>query len=978
MMRPEDDTSLAVPAPAATARRNFSAKPGSALFAAILVAAVLLGFGLRVYQLEAQSLWSDEGLSLYRSTLSLPEVLANTITIDGIDTRDATPPFYFVLLWAFRAVAGDTVFAMRFAGAAVSTLAIPLIYALGSVSLGRRVGLIAAILMAISPFHVWQSQVLRNYGLLITLNLLSVYGLYRYLLGRRGRRRPVWLLLWLAASLLGVYTHYFALFIFAYGVLALALWFVGEKGISRVVGSAWFWVAAGATLLVALPAAVVAIDRFMAEQQIDFAFVPLDRFLLQTVSALAVGISRSLRHPWQRFVPVVIIAMIGLGFAWRYRKKPVLLLLGYQIVPLGLLFGLSYINPIYNGVRHLLIGLPPFIIFLASGIVGPLQSARGEEGNKRAVRVWRVAGPLAAAVVLLIQLNWLDKQFNSSELIRDDVRGPALYLTEHAAAQDVVVLHDTILRPTFAYYYDGAAPVVSIPRVDEFDVQAAIDRLKQTGVNTGRIWFLTEPTPRTGFDRSALADWAEENWLQLFAQRYPSMWLRVNLVGYQSRTAMEQLPTTAVPADASWDQALTLHGFTVPGTVTAGGDLWTTLYLSQPKSSPEEHMLSLRLVDDQGEVWAQMDTQIPDGIPPRADQAGTLIQYDQRTVVPPGVPPGRYALAGRLIKTADSQTVPLTTGAVEYRLQDIIVDAASCSPEVGDVPAEILLTKRFEAGIQLAGHDRPPTQAWAGLPVDVPVWWCAKDAPAADYRLRLQLVDSTNQVSAESIGPLVHEGYPSSQWQEGQLLMGRPSLTIPANLEAGLYDIRLSLLKPDGDQAVRIGGPLGDESLWLGQIEVLPWPLERELPTIEHPLRADFGQPTAIELHGYNVERTGDPAGQASAASVLKVTLVWRSTTDEHPDSQKVFVHLVNEAGDIVAQSDSYPAGGLRLTTSWREGEVIVDEHALSIPHTEDSGTYTLWVGFYTPETGQRPPVFVDGQEQPDGRLRLTALPAQP
>jgi 4-amino-4-deoxy-L-arabinose transferase-like glycosyltransferase len=943
-----------------------------------LLAAVLLGNALRLHELEAQSLWSDEGLSLYRSALSLPEVLANTITIDGVDTRDATPPFYFLLLWAFRAVAGETVFALRFASVAVSTLAIPLIYLLGSLTLGRRVGLIAAIFLAISPFHIWQSQVLRNYGILITLNLLSIYGLYRYLLAKAGRRRPIWLALWLGASLIGIYTHFFALFVFAYSLLALVLTLASEKGIDRLLRKVWFWVGAGAALLIVLPAIAWAANRFMAGRQIDFAFVPLARFLLQTISALGVGVNWSLTHPFWRTLPVLMIAIAGLWFAWRYRRKPAVLLVGYQLVPLGLLYGLSYVNPIYNGVRHLLIGLPPFIIFVASGIVGPFQSSRAEGSQRKLRQVWRVVGPVAAVVMLAIQLNWLYNQFNAPELVRDDVRGPALYLNEHATAQDVVVLHDTIIRPTFEYYYDGAAPVVSVPLLDELNVQATVERLGQIGIDAERIWFLTEPAPRTGFDRRVLSDWAEASWLQLFEQRYPSMWLRVNLVGYHSGVALDDLPDAAKPANVSWDQALTLHGFAVPESVTAGGDLWTTLYLSQPKSYPEQYMLSLRLVDAQGQDWAHMDKQIPAGFPPMIGEADTLKRYDHQTIVPPGLPPGRYTLTARLIRTADSQTVPLSTGEVEYRLADINVGTASCSQGVGDLPADRLLTKNFQQGIQLAGHDRPPAQVRAGLPIQAPVWWCADGQPEDDYRLRLQLVDSADQVLAESIGPLVTDDYPTSQWQEGALLMGRPALTIPANVEAGLYDIRLSLLQPDRDRPVRIGWPLGEQSLSLGQIEVTSWPLQTELPAISHPLRAEFGQPTAIEFHGFDLESKTTPANESSQADELKLTLVWRSVASEHPINYKVFVHLVDEDGAIVAQSDAYPVGRFRPTTSWRSGEVITDEHTLSVPVGGEAGEYTLWVGLYDPATVQRLAIYVDGQQQPDERLRLTTLSAGP
>ena len=47
----------------------------------LLVALLLVTFALRVYRLEAQSLWSDEGLSLYRARLTLGENLSNVIVV---------------------------------------------------------------------------------------------------------------------------------------------------------------------------------------------------------------------------------------------------------------------------------------------------------------------------------------------------------------------------------------------------------------------------------------------------------------------------------------------------------------------------------------------------------------------------------------------------------------------------------------------------------------------------------------------------------------------------------------------------------------------------------------------------------------------------------------------------------------------------------------------------------------------------------
>ena len=211
-------------------------RPGSSqvrLWSAALLVVLLLAFGLRTYQLEAQSLWSDEGLSLYRAGQLPAELLRGVITVDGVATRDTNPPFYFLLLHAWQSaggvgqVAGAGVFYLRYLSVLAGLLAVPLLYLLGRRAFGWGVGLAAALLLAISPFHVWMSQELRNYSLLVLLNLFSVYGLYRFMLarpdGEPGARRGRWLALWAAAGLLGVYTHYFGFFVLAYGGLSLLL-----------------------------------------------------------------------------------------------------------------------------------------------------------------------------------------------------------------------------------------------------------------------------------------------------------------------------------------------------------------------------------------------------------------------------------------------------------------------------------------------------------------------------------------------------------------------------------------------------------------------------------------------------------------------------------------------------------------------------------------------------------------------------------
>jgi hypothetical protein len=55
----------------------------------------------------------------------------------------------------------------------------------------------------------------------------------------------------------------------------------------------------------------------------------------------------------------------------------------------------------------------------------------------------------------------------------------------------------------------------------------------------------------------------------------------------------------------------------------------------------------------------------------------------------------------------------------------------------------------------------------------------------------------------------------------------------------------------------------------------------------------------------------------------------------------------VDTSGQLIAQRDSEPGGGLNLTTIWQPGEIIVDNHGLLIPADTPPGQYTVLLGLY-------------------------------
>jgi len=68
------------------------------------------------------------------------------------------------------------------------------------------------------------------------------------------------------------------------------------------------------------------------------------------------------------------------------------------------------------------------------------------------------------------------------------------------------------------------------------------------------------------------------------------------------------------------------------------------------------------------------------------------------------------------------------------------------------------------------------------------------------------------------------------------------------------------------------------------------------------------------------------------------------------PVPVKLFVHVVDDAGRIVAQWDGLGAAW----EGWRAQDVLIQFHELQFPDTMPDGTYQIWAGVYDPGSGQR------------------------
>ena len=118
--------------------------------------------------------------------------------------------------------------------------------------------------------------------------------------------------------------------------------------------------------------------------------------------------------------------------------------------------------------------------------------------------------------------------------------------------------------------------------------------------------------------------------------------------------------------------------------------------------------------------------------------------------------------------------------------------------------------------------------------------------------------------------------------------------------------------------------------------------LPAEVERLQADQQIDLTWDGAIALREWNAQVVG---------STLTVNLTWQALVDMSRE-YSVFVHLLDEQGNVIAQNDRLPDG--YPTQDWEPLEIVMDQFEVAIPGTIESGTFTLQTGFYYLPTFER------------------------
>lgn len=188
----------------------------------LIILIVILGAALRFYGLGREGIWYDEAISISVSKLGFKDIIGWVFD----NKAETNPPFYYMLLSLWTPLFGDSEAVSRIPSAIFGSLSIVAIYAVGGLLYNKRTGFIAALILAVSVFHIKYAQEVRGYTLMVCLILISYYSFLRLAI----RRSALYAVVYVISTALIVYTHYYGtMFILAQNIFCFTLLIKNRK-----------------------------------------------------------------------------------------------------------------------------------------------------------------------------------------------------------------------------------------------------------------------------------------------------------------------------------------------------------------------------------------------------------------------------------------------------------------------------------------------------------------------------------------------------------------------------------------------------------------------------------------------------------------------------------------------------------------------------------------------------------------------------
>jgi mannosyltransferase len=396
-----------------------------AIHATLLALVTLLAAFLRMHALTAKSFWLDEGISVDIARLPWPRFL------HAIWSGEANMVLYYLVL-RFWLTFGSSEAFVRGLSVLFSVATVPAVYFLGARLFGRRVGLLAALLLAINAYHIRYAQETRSYAMVVFFAVLATWLLAKNLQEPSSAHWGIYA----AVCAMATYSHFYAVLIVPAHAISLLSWRRDEFPWRKLVGSFLAFVVMVAPIAIF----IFAIYVLKTGTPPKLWFNPL-----QPDSLVLLGVDFS--GVYGRLLLSLEMLAIGMaalgaarvrrsggdsGEAWGYT-----LLFSWLVAPVVMVVTVSLVKPLFVP-RFLIFCLPALLLVVAVGI----------SRLRPAVLSWALFVAISVCSILADSLYY---QYDF-EMRRQDWRAVTSYVFDRAQPGDSIFFCEPAGEAPFGFY----------------------------------------------------------------------------------------------------------------------------------------------------------------------------------------------------------------------------------------------------------------------------------------------------------------------------------------------------------------------------------------------------------------------------------------------------------------------------------------------------------------------------------------------
>jgi 4-amino-4-deoxy-L-arabinose transferase-like glycosyltransferase len=445
----------------------------------ILFVIVAVGLALRLNELDVHGFYVDEVYSAMVAAGTADPELA---------VFDSIRPVYFFLLKLWMNF-GTSEWWLRFFSVIFGTANIVLTYWLGSLCAGRRVGLVAAALMTLSPMEVHYSQLARMYTLGSFFALLGSISLISAL--QSGKKQLVFL--WVAMRTLMVWT--LPLTVVLLGVdIALAVLKERKHQLMKPLVIGFVSVMALFLCFAWKMPQITAQSEYdswrynLSIPQISDAFMMFVNFTstavpLQECEGPVEGGGMAIVYTF------CILSMLSISVLPAIRQRWLIWCTGWGMFSVLFAYALSQVSASIMITRYMMFASPFTFIIIAAG------------WNElwKPVKLRALAVLTALIYVVIINLNLAHLFLNP---VHEDWREIAQFIQEHEQPGDSILVWNYHSHYLLGFYYRGHNKVYDVIVKDRFDKdgkpsgEVYLELRGGLPKITGRCWVVMRQAPQ--------------------------------------------------------------------------------------------------------------------------------------------------------------------------------------------------------------------------------------------------------------------------------------------------------------------------------------------------------------------------------------------------------------------------------------------------------------------------------------------------